>query len=814
MRASALIAVLAFIGSQAFAGPTGASLNYSPSCSGGNVLMTLCAGGTAGTFTQTVTCSGVKSGIIYSFTGSLKNKTTDATALTFKITTSKSNLSFTNASPSDKWDITISVPSGTPDGAYAVQLGVDPSITGVGNANGTCITVTVHNPPAVTSNPSNSTVCSGSVASFSAAASGTAPSVQWQVKTSAADWTNVSGATSTTYSFTTASDGSENGNEYRAMFSNECNTATTAAATLTVNVAPTIAGPADASFECFSDVPAASTSDASVTGRPSPDVTVEESATGTGNAASPYVITRTYTASNSCGSVSATQTITVIDDVAPTITAPADIVWCASANATDASIDPGTPVTGDNCAVASVTNDAPAGNVFPVGTTTVTWTVTDAAGNTASATQNITVNVAVGIAADPASSTVCDGSTAFFSSDATGVPAPTVQWQVSTDGSSWSNLDGETGSSLSFTAATANNGAMYRALWTNSCGSVASAIATLTVNPRPTVSSISVAYSNGGDILSGSGETATLTTTLTGTGPWNVTWSDGATATVETSPFDRVVEPTVTTTYSITSLSDANCTANDGDMAASASVAVTPSATLTLNVMEQVTTGSGGSKTTTTYPLTFDTYRVFSDQLSSHGSITVRTNYAAYYNDASAPEVKWYQLSLDANTTKSGTKTPAAVYTVLVPANNGLVVIGSVAGTVGSGFDPILGDNIAALGDGDTGSKDMTYKIVNGVRALSKNTGTETMQSVLYKNYPDPFTAHTTVGFTLATDAPVTLKVYDAIGREVATALDGVSYHAGTYAVSIDGSHLAPGVYTYRMTAGDFASTGMMTIMK
>ncbi|TCK64033.1 putative secreted protein (Por secretion system target), partial [Winogradskyella wandonensis] len=50
----------------------------------------------------------------------------------------------------------------------------------------------------------------------------------------------------------------------------------------------------------------------------------------------------------------------------------------------------GTPTTADNCGVATVTNDAPA--TFPLGTTTVTWTVTDNAGLTATATQSVTVN--------------------------------------------------------------------------------------------------------------------------------------------------------------------------------------------------------------------------------------------------------------------------------------------------------------------------------------------------------------------------------------------------------------------------------------
>ena len=85
----------------------------------------------------------------------------------------------------------------------------------------------------------------------------------------------------------------------------------------------------------------------------------------------------------------ATATVTVVDNILPLITAPANMIVSASANCTASGVTLGTPVTSDNCAVQSVTNNAPA--VFPIGNTTVTWTVTDASGNIATATQTVTV---------------------------------------------------------------------------------------------------------------------------------------------------------------------------------------------------------------------------------------------------------------------------------------------------------------------------------------------------------------------------------------------------------------------------------------
>jgi len=86
--------------------------------------------------------------------------------------------------------------------------------------------------------PMNQTVTAGQTATFTAAATGSpTPTVQWQVSTDGGvTFSNVSGATSTTLSFTTSL--SQNGNRYRAVFTNTAGTATTTAATLTVNATP------------------------------------------------------------------------------------------------------------------------------------------------------------------------------------------------------------------------------------------------------------------------------------------------------------------------------------------------------------------------------------------------------------------------------------------------------------------------------------------------------------------------------------------------------------------------------------------------
>jgi len=102
--------------------------------------------------------------------------------------------------------------------------------------------------PVITTNPNSQTVSSGAAASFVASATGTpTPTVQWERSTNGGgSWSPVSGATSATYAPTTTVTGgiANNGDQFRAVFSNTGGTATTTAAVLTVNAASAIGRPA------------------------------------------------------------------------------------------------------------------------------------------------------------------------------------------------------------------------------------------------------------------------------------------------------------------------------------------------------------------------------------------------------------------------------------------------------------------------------------------------------------------------------------------------------------------------------------------
>ena len=84
--------------------------------------------------------------------------------------------------------------------------------------------------------------------------------------------------------------------------------------------------------------------------------------------------------------------VTVEDNEAPVVTAPADVTVNADAGSCDAAssgVVIGTPAVSDNCGIASTTNNVP--TAYTLGSNTVTWTVTDIHGNTTTVTQTVTV---------------------------------------------------------------------------------------------------------------------------------------------------------------------------------------------------------------------------------------------------------------------------------------------------------------------------------------------------------------------------------------------------------------------------------------
>jgi hypothetical protein len=80
-------------------------------------------------------------------------------------------------------------------------------------------------------------------------------------------------------------------------------------------------------------------------------------------------------------------------------------------------------------------------------------------------------------------------------------------------------------------------------------------------------------------------------------------------------------------------------------------------------------------------------------------------------------------------------------------------------------------------------------------------------------NYPNPFNPSTTIAYQLPRQSHVTLKVYDVLGREVATLVNGIE-EPGNKTVSFNAGNLPSGVYYYRLQAGNYIETKKLVLLK
>ena len=122
--------------------------------------------------------------------------------------------------------------------------------------------------------------------------------------------------------------------------------------------------------------------------------------------------------------------------------------------------------------------------------------------------------------------------------------------------------------------------------------------------------------------------------------------------------------------------------------------------------------------------------------------------------------------------------------------------------------------------DGD-GKPDVIVGEYNGNFSYYRNqnpTSVENRESlvgtfVLEQNYPNPFNPTTTIGYRLTGHGRVTLKVYDVLGRGVATLVNEVN-SPGRYTVEWDATNIPSGVYLCRLTSGVSSQTRKAILMK
>jgi hypothetical protein len=218
--------------------------------------------------------------------------------------------------------------------------------------------------------------------------------------------------------------------------------ATSAPTTVTINQTPTITCPANIAVsntpgQCGAVV---NFTGGSATGLPAPTVTYSPAS---GSFFPIGTSTVTATATNSCGTVSCTFTVTVTDTEGPQFTTPASILTPTNpqgavnaTNANGAVVNYTLPVATDNCGTANVVSIPASGSVFAIGTTTVSSVATDAAGNQTISTFDVVVAGSAPQVVCPANITVdaapgqCGANVNFIATESVGIPASTITYSL------------------------------------------------------------------------------------------------------------------------------------------------------------------------------------------------------------------------------------------------------------------------------------------------------------------------------------------------------------------------------------------------
>jgi len=442
----------------------------------------------------------------------------------------------------------ITPPATVADSGAQFTVAVSDSVGTVTSSAATLTVTAAPLAPSITTQPANRTVIAGQTATFSVTAAGTSPlSYQWRK-----NGATINGATAASYT-TPATTTADNGAQFSVIVLNSVGSVTSGAATLTVNTLPSITGqPASQT------VTAGQTAAFSVTAAGTSPLSYQWSKNGAnigGATAANYTTPANTTAdngaqftvvvSNVAGSVTsnAANLAVTATPVAPSITTqPANRTVAAGQTAAFSVTATGTaPLSyqwrknGANISGATsssyttpATTTADSGAQFSV-------IVTNSVGNVTSGAATLTVNTAPSITNQPVSQAVTVGQTAAFSVTATGTAPLSYQWRKN-----GADISGATAASYTTPAATtADNGAQFTVVVSNSVGSVTSNAANLTVTAVPVAPSITTQPANRTVVA---GQTAAFSVSATGTAPLSYQWRKngadigGATAASYTTP--------------------------------------------------------------------------------------------------------------------------------------------------------------------------------------------------------------------------------------------------------------------------------------
>lgn len=209
------------------------------------------------------------------------------------------------------------------------------------------------------------------------------------------------------------------------------------------------------------------------------------------------------------------------------------------------------------------------------------------------------------------------------------------------------------------------------------------------------------------------------------------------------------------------------------------------------------------------------------------GSFIIDTNAVPVYGNidlvlAPPAGMKWIKLLSDAAYTNEAN---------VIHEANLILKAGQITGDFNIGYCTTKNspDLLASLNTTDEDNSSawadtsMNHKVTVTPAVGVEDESVVPTEYILEQNYPNPFNPSTVISFTLPEESNVVLSVYNSLGQQVATLINGFM-SAGKKSVEFDASQLtsgisskggyASGIYFYKLEAGNFVSTKKMLLVK
>jgi hypothetical protein len=126
----------------------------------------------------------------------------------------------------------------------------------------------------------------------------------------------------------------------------------------------------------------------------------------------------------------------------------------------------------------------------------------------------------------------------------------------------------------------------------------------------------------------------------------------------------------------------------------------------------------------------------------------------------------------------------------------------------------VLQDSLVFVSNASNARRATVYLQGTGTGATSVEPTREMPKAfALSQNYPNPFNPSTSIRYALPHKSQVLLAVYNTLGQQVATLVQGLK-EAGSYEVKFDGTALASGVYFYRLQTSNYVETRKLLLLR